>query len=50
MHTGVCGFYCLWVLGDRLGIWDICVAAGIGAGKGHCADGLHVISNMLPGM
>jgi hypothetical protein len=50
MRTGVCGINCLWDLGDHLGVWDICIVAGIGLGKGHCAIGLHVISGMLPGM
>jgi hypothetical protein len=50
MCTSNCGINCLWVLGDLLGGWVICVAAGIGSGKGRCVGGLHVISGMLPGM
>jgi hypothetical protein len=50
MHAGICRFDCLWVLGNCLGIWDICVAAGIGASKGRCSDGLHVISRSLDRM
>jgi hypothetical protein len=50
MRTGVCGFDCSWVLGNHLGIGDVYVASGIGAGKSPCANGLQVISGMLPGM
>jgi hypothetical protein len=50
MRTGNCRIDCLWVLGDRLGGWVICVATGIGSGKGSCAGGLCVISSTLSGM
>jgi hypothetical protein len=50
MRIGVCRFNCLWVLGDCHGIGDVCIASGIGAGKGHHADGLQVISRTPPRM
>ncbi len=53
MHTGVWVLDCSWVLGNCLGVGDICVFSGIGAGKSRCADGLWVISEIsgtLPGM
>ena len=53
MRTGVCGFDCSRVLGDHLGIGDICIASiwgGVDAGKGCRADGLQVISGTLPRM
>jgi hypothetical protein len=50
MRTGDCRINYLWVLGNHLGGWIVCIVAGIGSGKGHHAGGLHVISSTIPGM